>query len=124
MIEVSNSEILSKVFELKHKIVNSDLYIEMKNKEKEMLEDEECYKLLCSYQEFQSKYNEAKRFENYGSNVELAGKELSDIKIRVENNHFVKEYNECYKKMKKELKRIEKILFKDIVKERKEINIE
>lgn len=121
---MNNSEILSKVFDLKDQIINSELYIELKDKEKKMLEDEECSKLLYLYQDAQSKYNEAKRFENYGSDIDKASKELSDIKVKVEENNFVKEYNECYKKVKKELKRIEKILFKDIVRERKEIEIE
>lgn len=121
---MSNSEILSKVFDLKDQIVSSELYIELKNKEKKMLEDEECSKLLYLYQDAQCKYNEAKRFENYGSDMAKVSEELSKIKAKVEENKFVKEYNECYKKMKKELKRIEKILFKDLVKERKEIEIE
>ena len=121
---MNNSEIVGKVFDLKDQIVNSELYVELKDKEKKMLEDEECSKLLCLYQDMQGKYNEAKRFENYGSDVDSVSKELSDIKVMVEKNKFVKEYNESYKKMKKELKRIEKILFKDIIRERKEIEIE
>ena len=121
---MNNIDILSKVLDLKDQIVNSDLFIELKDKEKKMLENEECSNLLLLYQDIQGQYNEAKRFEKYGSDVQTAGKQLSDIKIKVEENKFVKEYNECYKKMKKELKRIEKILFKDIVKDRKEIEIE
>lgn len=121
---MNNSEILGKVFDLKEKFINSELYVELKRKEKEMLDNEECSKLLYLYQNVQSKYNEAKRFEKYGSDLKLASKELSEIKCKVEENYFVKEYNECYKRVKKELKRIEKILFKDIIKERKEIDIE
>ena len=121
---MNNSEILSKVFDLKDQIINSELYVDLKDKEKSMLNDSECFNLLCLYQDTQSNYNEAKRFENYGSNVENIGKELSDIKVKVEENTFVKEYNQSYKKMRNELKRIEKILFKDIVKEKKEIEIE
>lgn len=121
---MSNVDILKKVYDLKDKIIMSDLYVELKEKEKKMLEDEECSKLLSLYQDAQGKYNEARRFENYGGDVSKAGKELSDIKVRVEENSYVKEYNKSYKKMKKELKHIEKILFKDIVKERKEIDIE
>ena len=123
-MDMNNSDILSKVFDLKEQIINSDLFVELKDKEKKMLEDEECSKLLISYQNIQSEYNEAKRFEKYGSDIQTVSKKLSDIKIKVEENKFVKEYNECYKKMKKELKRIENILFKDIVKDRKEIEIE
>ena len=87
------SEILIKVFELKDMIVNSDLYLELKNKENAMLEDEECSKLLYLYQNVQSKYNEAKRFEKYGSNVENIKKELSELKFKLDENNFVKEYN-------------------------------
>ena len=121
---MSNSEILAKTFELKEKICSSELYKDMKEKEKKMLENEECFKLLCKYQATQSKYNEAKRFEKYGGNVSEASKEFSEIKYMVDENKFVKEYNEAYKKMKKELKRIENIVFQDIIKERKEIEIE
>ena len=121
---MDNSEILTKVFELKDKIVNSFLYTNLKEKEKRMLDDEECFKLLSLYQEKQTEYNEAKRFEKYGSDVNKASKELSEIKIKVDSNKFVKEYNEAYKLMCKELKKIEKIIFKDIFKERKEIEIE
>ena len=118
------SEILIKVFELKDKIVNSDLYLELKNKEKAMLEDEECSKLLYLYQNVQSKYNEAKRFEKYGSDMASVSKELSETRCKVEEHCLVKDYNECYKRNVKQIKEIEKILFQDIVKKRKEIEIE
>lgn len=120
---MGNVDILKKVFDLKDQIMCSELYIELKDKEKKMLEDEACSKLLYLYQDIQNKYNDAKRFENYGSNIEGVSRELSDIKVKVEDNKFVKEYNECFKKVKKELKKIEKILFDDIVKERKEIEL-
>lgn len=121
---MGNVEILEKVFELRDKIVNSELYIDLKDKEKKMLDDEECLKLLYLYQEKQSEYNEAKRFENYGSDIGAVSKELSCVKVMVEENRLVKEYNESYKNMKKKIKIIEKVLFEDIVKERKEIEIE
>lgn len=121
---MGNVDILKKVYDLKDKIIVSDIYVELKEKEKKMLDDNECSRLLSLYQEAQSKYNEAKRFENYGGDVERASKELSNIKVKVEENKLVKEYNESYKRMKKELKKIERILFKDIIKERKEIEIE
>ena len=124
VIRVDNSEIISKVFELRDKIINSEVYRELKEKEDEMMRDEGCFKLLSKYQEVQSKYNDAKRFEKYGSDIGGVSKELSDIKASVEKNELVKSYNESYKKMKKELKRIESILFEGIVKEKKEIDIE
>ena len=120
---MNNSDIIAKTFELKDKLVNSDLYIDLKKKEQDMLNNEECFKLLNSYQEAQTRYNDAKRFEKYGGDVASASKELSDIKCLVENNELVKAYNESYNNLRKELKRIEKILFKDVLKERKEIDI-
>ena len=103
---MENSEILALTFKLKEELINSELYKELKDKEKKMMEDEETSKLLLLYQGAQSNYNEAKRFEKYGSDMDKASKELSDIKQRVYENKFVKEYNEMYKKMNKELKRI------------------
>ena len=121
---MENSEILALTFKLRDQIVNSELYKNLKEKEKKMMEDEECSKLLYLYQNIQSKYNEAKRFEKYGSDIELVSKELSEIKYKVDENELVKEYTQTYKNLNKELKNIEKIIFKDILTERKEINIE
>jgi len=121
---MENSKIIAKVFALKEEIVNSDLYKDLKNRERKMLEDEDCFKLLHLYQEAQSKYNEAKRFEKYGSDLAKVSKELSEIKCKVNENKLVKEYNEAFKTMKKQLKKIEKIIFKDIIRERKEIELE
>lgn len=119
-----NSEILAKTFELKEKMISSDTYKELKEKEQKMINDQEAFSLLNLYQSVQDKYNEAKRFEKYGGNVENAQKELMDVKKKVYENEYVKEYNLAYRKMQKELNDIEKILFKDIIKERKVINIE
>lgn len=121
---MSNSDILSLTFELREKIVNSEIYKELKKSEKEMLEDKECSLLLSEFEKAKEEYNQAKRFEKYGSNVESASKRLSEIKYIVDQNKFVKEYNKAYKEMKKQLKEIEKIILKDIVKEKKEITIE
>ena len=120
---MENTEILALAYELKEKIENSELYKNLKNNEKAMVEDEECFKLLYLYQNLQNEYNEAKRFEKYGSDVEGVQKRLFEIKYKVDENELVKKYNESYKLMRKELKNIEKIMFKDIIKERKEIDI-
>lgn len=119
-----NSEILAKVFELKEKMINSDIYKELKNKERKMIDDRECFALLNAYQLSQDKYNEAKRFEKYGGRVKEAQKELSEVKKKVYENVYVKEYNCAYKQMLKELNEIERIIFKDIIKEKKVIDIE
>ena len=121
---MNNSEILAKVFQLKDMIVENELYKDLKIKEKEMMDNDECFNLLCLYQNVQSKYNEAKRFENFGCDVNSIAKELSDIKCKVDNNQLVKAYNVSYKKVKQQLKDVESLLFKDIVKEKKEIVIE
>ena len=107
-----------------NKIVNSEEYKDLKCKEEKMLENEDSFKLLNYYQEIQSKYNEAKRFEKYGSNLESVSKELSEVKGKVYDNYIIKDYNLAYKKMVKQLKIIEKIIFKDVIKERKEISLE
>lgn len=121
---MENSEILKLTLELKERIVSSESYINLKEKEKKMMENDECCKLLHLYQSVQSEYNEAKRFEKYGSKVDEVLKRLSEIKYKVDENVFVKEYNEAYKQMNKELKKIEEVIFKDIVSKRKEINLE
>ena len=124
MVIKLNSDILAKTFELKEMLMNSDTYMQLKECEKNMLDDKECFILLNAYQLAQGKYNDAKRFEKYGGKVEEAQKELSELKLKVDENQLVKEYNKSYKEMRKELKKIESIIFKDIVKERKEISLE
>ncbi len=121
---MNNSDILVLTYELKDKIKESSFYLDLKEKEKSMLEDDECFKLLSEYQKVQEEYNEAKRFEKYGGKVEERLKELSEIKYRVDENELVKAYNLAYKTMVKELKKIEKIVFKDIIEERRKLVIE
>lgn len=121
---MENSSILALVFELKDKIVASELYKNLKKKEKFMLEDQKCFKLLMEYQNAQSNYNEAKRFEKYGADVLTSQKKLSEIKFLIDENSFIKEYNKVYKEFSKYIKSIEKILFNGIIKEKREIDIE
>ena len=121
---MNNSEILSLTYDLKDKIIESDLYKELKEKEKKMLEDNECMKLLIAFEQLKEEYEQAKRFEKYGSDVASVQKRLSEIKFKVDENELVKDYNFAYKKLKNKLKEIEKIVFKDIIEKRKEIVIE
>ena len=121
---MNNSEILSLTYDLKDKIIESDLYKDLKEKEKKMLEDEECMKLLISFENIKEEYEQAKRFEKYGSDLASVQKRLSEIKYMVDENELVKEYNLAYRRLKKKLKEIEKIVFKDIIKPKKEILIE
>ena len=121
---MNNSEILGLVFELKDSIINSDLYKLLKEKEKNMINDEECFKLLNLYQSVQEEYNNAKRFEKYGGKVEETQKKLSEIKSKVNENALVIEYNAAYKNLLKELDEIQNILFKDIIATKRKIIIE
>lgn len=121
---MNNSEIIAKTFELREKLLNSEVYKILKEKEKEMVDNEECFKLLSDFQCAKDKYNDAKRFEKYGGNIEESQRELSKIKRQLSENKYVKTYNEAYRKMIEQLRNIEKIIFKDIIKERKEIKIE
>ena len=93
MVIKLNSDILAKTFELKEMLVNSDTYMQLKECEKNMLDDKECFTLLNAYQLAQGKYNDAKRFEKYGGKVEEAQKELSELKLKVDENQLVKAYN-------------------------------
>ena len=121
---MSNSDILALVYELKDKLLNSELYKDMKIKEERLFLDEECARLLSCFQQLKEEYKETKRFEKYGSNVENIQKRLSEVKCQLDENLLVKEYNEAYKKMKLTLKELENCLFQDIIEEKKEIEIE
>ena len=121
---MSNSDILALTFELKEKLLNSDSYKILKMCEKNMIEDKECSLLLSEFEKAKEEYAQAKRFEKYGGDISGATKRLSEIKYLVDENKYVKEYNKAYKEMRKQLKSIEKIIFKDIVKEKKEIVLE
>lgn len=121
---MNNSDILSLTFDLRDLLLNSELYKDLKNKEKMMMENEECSTLLYEFQKVQEEYKEAKRFEKYGSNVTYYQKKLSELKYNLDENQLVKNYTLAYKKMSLKLKEIENNIFKDIIKEKAKINIE
>ena len=52
---MNNNDILILTFELKDKIINSDEYIDLKSKEKMMLEDRECSFLLSEFEKIKDK---------------------------------------------------------------------
>ena len=97
-------------------IKDNSKYIELKKKEKSMLEDEETFKLLVDYQNKQSEYNDAIKYENYGSNPEVKRKELADLKYKVDTNILVMEYNKAYKEMKQVLDQVSNIVFEGVLK--------
>ena len=81
-------------------IKNSEEYKAAKEAESLMMNDVQTVELLIKYQSKQKEYNDALRFEAYGSDVSRVQKELADIKYLVDTNVFVMEYNRCYKKVK------------------------
>lgn len=115
-----NSEILSRVYELREALLNSSDYKLVK--EKERLMEENCSTLLIKYNNAFNEYNEALRFKDYGSDVESKQKRLNEIKLELDNNEYVKDYKNAYKEMNKILKGIEKDIFKGII-ENKDILI-
>ncbi len=117
------SEILKETFELKDKILNSAEYKTLKEKENKMMNDKECILLLNKFERAKEEYNNAKRFENYGSDVVSAQKLLSSVKTELDNNELVKEYNEAFKHMKKIIKNIEGAIFEGIIKSKTAIDL-
>ena len=111
-----NTEIIIKTYELKDKILNSKEYKEVKEKEKEM--EDNCSLLLIKYNRLFNEYNEAIRFKDYGSDVNKAQKELANCKKELDENNYVKEYRNSFKKMNKILKDIEKELFNELISKR------
>lgn len=108
------SDILEDAFKLREIILKNELYLDMKEKEKLMLEDENVSKLLLLFENLKEEYNQAKRFEKYGSDISSAQKKLSEVKYLIDENYLVKAYNLAYKKMKLQLKEIEYNIFEDI----------
>ena len=56
---MNNNDILILTFELKDKIINSDEYIDLKSKEKMMLEDSGCSFLLSEFEKIKEEYKSA-----------------------------------------------------------------
>ena len=108
-----NSEILSKVYELREKLKDSNEYRLVKEKEKIM--EEECSMLLIKYNNAFNEYNEALRFKDYGSDIESKQRILNEIKIELDNNKYIKDYKAAYKDITKLLKGIEAEIFKGII---------
>lgn len=108
-------EILNLTYELKDDLKNSNLYKDMINKEKEMIDDHETFILLNKYQIAQNEYNQALRFKDYDDTYKIKQIKLFEIKKTVDVNIYVKEYNLSYNKFIKQLKEIENEVFKDII---------
>ena len=109
-----NTEVMSKVFELKEKLVNSDEYKDVK--QKEQLMEDNCSALLMRYNSLFDEYNQALRFEKYGSDVTKIQKELHECKIELDNNEYVKAYRIAYKSMTNILETIQGVIFQGIIK--------
>lgn len=116
-----NTEITSKVYELKEMLLNSREYKDTKQAEKIM--EEKCSNLLIRYNHLFNEYNEALRFKDYGSDVSGIQKELKKCKIELDKNEYVISYKKAYKEMSKLLKQLEETIFDGII-EYKNINID
>lgn len=102
------------VNEIKTIIKNSEEYKAAKEAENRMINDPETIKLLTLYQQKQQEYNDALRFEEYGSDVETIRKQLAELKMMVDSNDLVTEYNRAYKKVKEILDDATRNILKDI----------
>lgn len=118
---MSRTDILTKVYELKDKLLNSEEYKNVK--EKERLMEENCNSLLIKYNYLFNEYNQALRFKDYGSDVTKAQRELNECKKELDNNEYVKEYRSAYKKMTKLLNDVEMNIFQNLI-DKKYINID
>ena len=116
-----NTEITSKIYQLKELLVNCKEYKDVK--EKERLMEDNCSELLIKYSNLINEYNQALRFKDYGSDIKTKQIELNKIKIQLDNNEYVRSYKKAYKTMVKLLEKIEDIIFEKII-ERKRIYIE
>ena len=100
--------------EIKSIIKDSEEYKAAKAAEEKMINDPTTIKLLTLYQQKQQEYNDALRFEEYGSDVETIRKQLAEIKLMVDSNVLVTEYNRKYKAVKEILDTATKNILKDI----------
>ena len=101
--------------EIKSIIKDSEEYKAAKAAEEKMINDPTTIKLLTLYQQKQQEYNDALRFEEYGSDVETIRKQLAEVKMLVDSNELVAEYNRLYAKVKEILDTATKNILKDIV---------
>ena len=101
--------------EIKSIIKDSEEYKTAKAAEERMINDPTTIKLLTLYQQKQQEYNDALRFEEYGSDVETIRKQLAEVKMLVDSNELVAEYNRLYAKVKEILDTATKNILKDIV---------
>lgn len=108
-----NTSVIAKVYELKEKLINSDEYKIVK--EKESIMEDKCAILFIKYNNIFNEYKEALRFEKYGSDVSKVQKELALVKKEIDDNSYVKEYRLAYKKMRKLLNMLETTLFENLI---------
>ena len=110
---MDTTEILAKVYELKESILDSKEYKDVK--EKERLMEENCSALLIEYNHLFEEYNNALRFEKYGSNLSDIQKKLHECKLRLDTNPYVISYRDAYKHMQEILNEIQNTMYKDII---------
>lgn len=115
-----NTKITAKVYELKEMLLHSREYEEVKNKERLM--EENCANLLIKYNDLFNKYNDALRFKDYGSDVASAQKSLFNCKKELDNNPYVQDYKNSYRKMNQLLQELQSLIFENII-ENRNINL-
>ena len=108
-----NTQITSKVYELRELLINSPEY--KKVKEQEKLMEEKCHELLIKYNQLFEEYNQALKYKDYGSDVNKAQKLLHQCKIELDDNVYVREYKVAYKEMNDLLSNIQNIIFDKII---------
>lgn len=108
-----NTLVLAKVYELKDLLLESNEYKNVKKKEQLM--EENCQNILIRYNYLFEEYNQALRFEKYGSDVNKIQKELNECKKELDRDEYIKDYRKAYKEIDKLLKSIQNTIFDKLI---------
>ena len=98
-------KIYNLAYKLNHDLQNSLEYQILKEKEKQMLNDKICANLLKQYQQMQEIYQKDRSQDNL--------KKLHQIKLSLDENKLVKEYQLSYKNYQILIGKITDIVFED-----------
>lgn len=111
---MDSNKIIEKTSELAKAITESDVFIEYKRLQKELLKDESFQKALTQFLKVKESYEEASKYGKYHPDLSKVMKEYQTVKIELMSHEGFKRFKQIERELELFIFQIEKQL-KDIV---------
>jgi len=98
-------------YKLNEELLKDEIILDVKEKEKIMVNNNEFIKLIMYYDTLKTEIND---LERYGIDSKEKQKQLFELKYKIDTLEVVKNYNQAYLRAKEYLTQIAKEVFSDI----------